>query len=275
MATTTVTVSKEKGFNVRIHINDFHLNHPYEVGFQNRISAQEWTDCLNRFNPALETIRKQRQRMMIYVFMVFIGIFAACIILGTIGMGFFAPIVVIAGFVFVALFVFNQAKRLKEGHRKLEEICNQLTSEFAAKGRMINWGLHTETHGHGRRRRSKYYLTVFFPDVEITNTTVSTPPPPFVTVPISPPGPYAPPVSPYPAQQPYAYPQGQPYPQQPYPQQPYPQQGYPPQQPYVAPQGQPYPQAQPQPYGYPQQPYPQPGYPQAPPSYNPETREPN
>lgn len=286
---TTTNVIKDKGFNVRMRLNDYHLNHPYEVGFQNRISAQEWTDSLNRFNPVLEEIRKQRQKMIIFVLMVFAGIFAACVILGTRAMGFYVPIVAIVGFVFIIMFVVSQSKRTKEQHRKLEEICSQLSTEFASKGRMIKWGLHTEHHGHGKRRRTYYYITVFFPDIEITTITT---PPPFVTVPIgqpvsaypAQPSPYAYPPQPYPQQNystqpPQGYPSqvppGQPYSQQPYPQQP--QQGYPAQAP---PQGQPYPSQAPQSQPYPQQPqpyaYPQQGYPEGTqPPYNPESREPS
>ena len=60
--TTNITASK--GFNVKIQIVDYQLNHPYEVGFHNRITSQEWTDSLNKVNPTLTELKNMRQQML-------------------------------------------------------------------------------------------------------------------------------------------------------------------------------------------------------------------
>ena len=59
-----VVTTKEKGFSTKISLNSGQANHHYEVSFQNRITPQEWTENLQRFNAPLQRIVSARQKMM-------------------------------------------------------------------------------------------------------------------------------------------------------------------------------------------------------------------
>ena len=60
MIPTVTTSTSQKGYSVNINVNSGQAIHPYEEIFQSRISAQEWTESLERFNPIMQTQMRVR-----------------------------------------------------------------------------------------------------------------------------------------------------------------------------------------------------------------------